>query len=641
MSKILQLLRNTTPYESYSAALTGLKAKLTATDENAIADGSPILARYTENGEEHTLLGIKSASGYEIFDNAGSNQDIKDAIDKLDSSVAATAASGNVYSVLTGVTQTNGVLSAKDEVTLAAVAKTGAAADVAIADSGSLIAAETVEGALAEIAAKIDGMDLDAVGGGNGDVITKVSEADGKVNASKSSLTDVKLTGYTKTSGAGAIAATDSLKQALSKLENKSAATTVKSTDKTVTITDNSGKDLAVNIDNKTLVKDSSTGAISANLTLTKLTDTEVTALKDSNVKEAYKVIYSTDANRTAIGDVVKVYKDSSLHNVYLGHVDDVVKSKTDPTVVPGTGSEALCFIYQKADGTYELVAVNVESFLQESEFSNGLEVDNTNHTVSVKIDSTSENFLTVGSGGVKLSGVQSAITTAINALDVTNDAAEAGKYVASIQEANGIVSVKTRANVSEAVLNSYAKGSEATAVAATDTINQAISKLENQIGNAGAASKTTLTEAAADAIVPATGAPKIVVTKSKESDGHYNYAVTAQDMASAKVLTAEIAARKAVDGQSGDTYAKNSKANYIANATSLNDADVKLDAALKTADNAMLTGVAAGNGINVTTKTSKSQSISAKAVSNDPIIEVTASGIGTKANAVWDCGTY
>ena len=43
----------------------------------------------------------------------------------LDSSVSATAATGNVYSVLTGVTQTDGKLTGKAEVTLAAIAKTG------------------------------------------------------------------------------------------------------------------------------------------------------------------------------------------------------------------------------------------------------------------------------------------------------------------------------------------------------------------------------------------------------------------------------------------------------------------------------------------------------------------------------------
>lgn len=43
-----------------------------------------------------------------------------------------------------------------------------------------------------------------------------------------------------------------------------------------------------------------------------------------------------------------------------------------------------------------------------------------------------------------------------------------------------------------------------------------------------------------------------------------------------------------------------------------------------------------AGNGISVTGNT-----ISAIAATSDPVIEVTESGIATKADAVWDCGTY
>ena len=632
-NKTIQFLRNDVLFGSHDLAVAGIKTKL-----ETAPDGSAVIARYKdENNKERTLFGIagKTAGEYEIFDNQGGNDAIRKAIEALNYD-GYTLGESEVFAT---VTESNGVIAATGK-NLSGIKLAGYT--VGGDDSGKLAATDTLGEALGKLQGQINGMDKTA-DVQNGQVVTTVSEADGKVSETKANVKDLQLGGYSKDSSAALpIAGTDTVNAAFSKIENAIASNTVGSTDKTVTIdTTGANTDLSVNIDNTTLVKNSSTGVISADLTLTKLTDSEVTALSDSNVKEAYKVIYSTDANRTAIGNVVKIYKDSALYRVYLGTTGDTITSSTDPTVVPGSGSEALCFIYQKADGTYQLVALNVESFLQESEFEDGLEVDSTNHTVSVKIDGDSESFLTVGSGGVKLSGVQSAITTAINALDVTNDAAVAGQYVAAIEETDGIVSVKTRANVSEAVLNNYAKGNTGSAVADTDTINQAIGKLENQIDNAGAASKTTLTEVAADATIPAGGAPKIVVTKSTEADGHYNYAVTAQDMASAAVLTAEIAARKAVDGQSGDTYTANSGANYIASAGSLNDADVALDGALKVVDDTMLTGVAAGNGIGVSAKTSKSQTITAVAVTDDPIIEVTSNGIGTKATATFDCGTY
>lgn len=57
----------------------------------------------------------------------------------LDSSVSATAASGDVYSVLTGVTEVDGMLTSKTEVTLAAIAKTGNVNDLIQTSGDELI----------------------------------------------------------------------------------------------------------------------------------------------------------------------------------------------------------------------------------------------------------------------------------------------------------------------------------------------------------------------------------------------------------------------------------------------------------------------------------------------------------------------
>lgn len=51
-------------------------------------------------------------------------------VNGLSGSAIATAANGNVYTVLTGVTETNGIISKTSEVTLAAIAKTGSIYDV-------------------------------------------------------------------------------------------------------------------------------------------------------------------------------------------------------------------------------------------------------------------------------------------------------------------------------------------------------------------------------------------------------------------------------------------------------------------------------------------------------------------------------
>ena len=70
---------------------------------------------------------------------------------------------------------------------------------------------------------------------------------------------------------------------------------------------------------------------------------------------------------------------------------------------------------------------------------------------------------------------------------------------------------------------------------------------------------------------------------------------------ASSSDLDDEIAARKAVDGQSGQTYSANTGATYISGATSLNDADIKLSNAISNLRMTEVTGTElSGLGTNV-----------------------------------------
>ena len=507
---------------------------------------------------------------------------------------------GGSKKIITTISQSEGKVSA--------TAMDATAANIDIADSGSVITATTVEGALEEIAKEIDAMDVVQIGSGS-TYIQAISEADGVISATAATLNAAAVA---QTSEKAAISAQTTVQGALDALADKAAAQEISSADKTVTVTATTGgTDVAVNIDNTTLVKDGTSGVISTALQLSGVTPTGAT------VKEEYALV---DASGNTHGATIKVYKDSSLQNVALGHIGDLLSGTTAVTeesesdvIVPDTGStdEALNFVYLLNDGKYKLAQVSLESFLQESEFKNGLEVTN-NHEVNVKIDAQSESFLTVSSDGVKLAGVQDAINSAINALDVTGDTAVAGQYVAAIEETNGVVAVKTRANVADAVLNGYSKGNDSSAVASGDSVNAAISKLENQVDKAKAAATTEVVKGT-DA-----GNNLSITSGTSSTDSHVTYTINLSDVASASGLSDEIAARKAVDGQTGQTYAANTGATYISGASSLNNADERLDSALKTVDDNMLTGVTAGSGISVSAKSSKDQAISAKLETSD-----------------------
>ena len=218
------------------------------------------------------------------------------------------------------------------------------------------------------------------------------------------------------------------LSDAIEELQEEINANEVSSLDGSIVVTPTTGgTDLSVNIDNKSIVLNDNNELV-ADLEVVALDADEIAALQDANVKEAYKLIYATDENRTAVGDIVKIYKDSSLYNVYLGHVDDELAAADDPTVIPGSGDTALCFIYEKVDGDYELVAINVEEFLEESEFADGLQV--LNHVVSVKVDPESEMVvigngtgdtvpvLSVSEDGVKVDNIQAAIDYTISQIE-------------------------------------------------------------------------------------------------------------------------------------------------------------------------------------------------------------------------------
>ena len=247
-------------------------------------------------------------------------------------------------------------------------------------------------------------------------------------------------------------------------------------------------------------------------------------------IKERYEL---QDASGNTSGATIDIPKDS--HIVSINYITS------------GEHAQNLEYVYIDACGNTQTTYVDMSELVLETEFASGVGV--TNHIAHGVVDPQSEAFLTVGADGFKLSGVQDAIDAAktaataytqseIEKLDYT-DTAATGQYVTEVNEADGVISV-SRANVSEAVLNNYAKGSDATAVAATDTVNKAISKLENQVDAAKAAA-TTKVEKDNEAI-------HLTLTSSTAADGSVTYTIGEDDIASASALTKEISDREAAD---------------------------------------------------------------------------------------------
>ena len=190
------------------------------------------------------------------------------------------------------------------------------------------------------------------------------------------------------------------------------------------------------------------------------LTPQEIAALSDENVKEAYKVVsYQGDETAqtvyTQVGDTVKIYKDSSLIESYLGSDADTVDASTgvvtkyayelisnpttkvteeaygafsteDKALYQPINSQSLNFVYQLVNGTYSLIKVDVSKFLAESEFKDGLEVSSSGE-VSIKVDDNSDEYISVSENGLKLTGIKKALDslqTLLNEIDLVTSAA-------------------------------------------------------------------------------------------------------------------------------------------------------------------------------------------------------------------------
>ena len=673
---VLKLLRNQTLYATHEAALTAI-------DQMAdnLHDGELWVATYGTSPNAKSILALKRTDGLTIFDNETSSDAITAVINALDATVKDGLDSVDDTQVAEGkhvgvkVVETDGKLVSISVVEddIASAALLGTTSDTSSNQTAFGYIAKEVADRTAAIQA-LDKPDKPEAK----KFVTSVSETDGIISVMRGSVT---------------------------------------STDKTITLTDGTdgGINLAVNVDGTTIVKNVdklAVGTVPAEKvsvgagTGLKATDAQnafkelksaiddvegaaksYTIVKqtdglDSKVREQYRLQQTVGSTTEFVGDTIQIYKDSSLKEVKL------------------QGQE-LVFTYILDDGTETTLPVNVSTFLAESEFKDGLEV-NGDGQVSVKVDESSESFLTVGANGLKLDGVSNAITNAINALNVnSSEATDQKQFITTeISETNGIVSNKAVSVVygnyaPENQINGIAKTRDTKEYVDTVVANKNVeaegdiyvkaTASDNKVTVATQIKKLTFTQgsentdsqlecesglingsdaavnvtrfvnarigeeiAKLDSAVMSTNGTNVEVQVIEDNGKITAVNITADSTANKDVLDAEIAARKAVDGQKGQTYAANSSSNYINNATSLNDADVKLDAALKTADDAMLTGVTGSDAITVSAKTNKNQTISLKLdaatkpagfTNADNVLSITTEGL--YLSSIIDCGTY
>ena len=377
----------------------------------------------------------------------------------------------------------------------------------------------------------IKGLDVNSIGG-EGKFVKSVSETDGKIAAEVGDLVSTAVTRTATTNVAGQV-------------------------DMTGTTVEGALVDLAK------AVSETKKGAATYKIK-------KVTEGLANNVKEAYQLVQTVNGSDTNIGVQIPIYKDQTLKRVELADTDGSKKG------------QYLKYTYITAEGNDSVVYVDVSKFLVESEFKNGLSVSNAGE-VSVKIDATSEGFLTVGTNGVKLSGVTAAIDSAKTEIigGATNKTLKALENELANEAETARAAEKANADAI-AVLNGAdtVNGSVAKAVAdakkellgdAAEGYNT-LGKLEDKIQ----ALDVKATKAHTEVVAKADGHVRVTVADSTDGT-HKVVTVSENDIASASALTTEVNRAKAAEdkieasvGLAADGSHVKATGNYTKNATTV-----------------------------------------------------------------------
>lgn len=187
---------------------------------------------------------------------------------------------------------------------------------------------------------------------------------------------------------------------------------------------------------------------------------------------------YQLKADGDPFGVVIDIPKDKALKDIQLGY-DNASVDSSSGTINIGTPSlgetDPQYMIYSMAvsDGTFTMVKVDLSKFISEKEYSDGLEVDGSK--LKVKKDSSSEDYLSISSNGVKVSGINDKfnkiyndissipIEGKINLTNITNielvkkfNETENNKvkfYI--ISDSHGIIpSTETRVNINSSIIS-------------------------------------------------------------------------------------------------------------------------------------------------------------------------------------------
>ena len=223
----------------------------------------------------------------------------------------------------------------------------------------------------------------------------------------------------------------------------------------------------------------------SSTVTLESTEGTEDGVLKVYTIKQGDKEVGKINIPKDLVVTSGSVVKGTWDGNTFT---EDVSGSGTS------TGTALKLVIANQTTPVY----INTLDLVKDHTAGNGIAISDTN-VISVKIDGVSEEFLTVGENGVKLSGVQTAIDAAADSAKTKVEKTDGGSHV-KLTSTTSTTDSSVTYTISESDI-----ASEAALTAEVNDRQSADTTLQNNIDNVN----STLTTHTADTVVHITQAER------------------------------------------------------------------------------------------------------------------------------------
>ena len=467
--------------------------------------------------------------------------------------------------------------------------------------------------------------------------VTSVSETDGKISVKRGSVT----------STGGSVVLTDNADGGIN-LEVVSTALAPYVGSEAIKVTTGASKNtisLAINSGDKVLTQ--SADGLLANINLT------------WSSTDGLKLL-GRDATVIATIPATDFIKDGMLENVEL-------KEASEGEPISGETSGTFLVFTFNTDAGSKVINVNVTSLIDVYTGSSGVTING--KEVSVKLDSSGEGFLTVGTDGLKLSGVQEAINaaktevhkevTAETQTRTTADTAISGVVdtliatVGAEADGDGLVGLTGVTGVSTVVaaLNALAakianKGTDITGLEGrVGTLETEMDTAQSDItANTAAIEAEEAARTSADTAISGkvdsvqTELDRVETAVGLNANGQY-VAATGNVYTSAATSVADAVNKL-------DAQAKANADAVAAEKSRAEAAEAQLQKSIEAVSGAVsgtVTSVVAGNGITVSGDGTE-KTIAVKLGTNEntsKLLEVSTDGLSIKDNAVFDCGTY